>query len=684
MSKVKELKRLSIAELLDGRTFFIPDYQRGYRWTSQQVVELLQDLFIFAHNGKGKDAYYCLQPIVVREISENVFEVIDGQQRLTTLKIILHFLENDYGRDRWEKVIRAGTYKIEYETRKKSNDFIETLGTESGDVSSIDAEGHEPIDFFFMRNAYNTVSDWFLGDGDFGEEGKFAERSAPNMQCRLTEDDTANDLIRKLLVKKPGGNYPTAQVLWYNVDDENRNKAGGIRLFNRLNTGKLELTDAELIKGLFLLKANFPRHDGGDEYADNEQYRMAMKWEQMENSLHRDDFWCFLTPRKYDKPNRIDLLLELVCRHSLAEAGEDKTDITRRLGEKHGVFNYYYDEIFNADDNKRQERITSEWDKIENGFFILEDWYSEPVSYNLIGFLCQTGVTKLVDIFDKYHELQAAKKTREDFIGYLKGEVRRHFENVPITCKPSGTNNNEVDYAINLSYENAKEREMVRSILLLLNVEHLNRRILGAPKLKPDADDEQKPWNLRPGELGLCKFPFAVLADSWDIEHVDSQAANELDSPKDQEDWARASLAELEDRGKLTPEDKLTIRSEIDELAKSHDNNLWLRLFERLREFSEEEKASPVDKHNIKNLVLLDASTNRAYHNALFVRKRKTIIERRECGQFVPETTSYVFFKLFEKSAQSSWRWTQDDMQVYVNYIVSQLKDYLPKAKEAK
>ena len=293
-------------------------------------------------------------------------------------------------------------------------------------------------------------------------------------------------------------------------------------------------------------------------------------------------------------------------------------------------------------------------------------------------------MTSLFEIFEKYQKLHAEKKTREDFIGYLKGEIRRHFANVPITCKPSGTNNNEVDYAINLSYENAKEREMVRSILLLLNVEHLNRRILGVPNRTPEGAEEQKHGDLKPGELDLCKFPFAVLSDSWDIEHVDSQAANELDSPKDQEAWARASLAEIVDKGKLTPEDKLTMQSEIDELAKSHDNNHWLRLFERLREFSEEEKASPVDKHNIKNLVLLDASTNRAYHNALFVRKRKTIIERRECGQFVPETTSYVFFKLFEKSAQSSWRWTEDDMQVYVNYIVSQLKDYLPEAKEAK
>ena len=677
MSEVKEIKRLSVAELLDGRTFFIPDYQRGYRWTSQQVEELLQDLLIFAHNEKGKNAYYCLQPIVVRDIEEGILEVIDGQQRLTTLKIILHFLQNDFGKDRWEKQICVGTYKITYETREKSNDFIEKLGTDAIGVSSLDNDVPEPIDFYFMRNAYQTVSDWFNGEGDFGKEGKSAERSALKIKQRLKEDDTPSDLIRKLLVNKPGGNFPTAQVLWYNVDDKNNNKDGGISLFNRLNTGKLELTDAELIKGLFLLKANFSKD--ANEYATEEQLKMAIKWEQIENAMHRDDFWSFLNRRKSDKPNRIDLLLELVCRYSLK--GKE-SDITRRLEEKHGVFNYYNNEIFNVDESERQGRIEDAWKKIEKGFFILEDWYSEPVSYNLIGFLCQSGVADLFEIFDKYQELQAEKETREEFIGYLKDKIRDYFKNVSITCKSKGTNGKELDYAIDLSYK--EDKEMIRSILLLLNVEHMNRRILGTPKLKTGDGLEHKQGELRPGELDLCKFPFAVLADSWDIEHVDSQAANELDKPKDQEDWARTSLAELEDRDKLTPEERSTIIAEIDELKKPHGNNVWQHLLDRLRESTEEEKGDPVDKHNIKNLVLLDASTNRAYQNALFVRKRKTIIERRECGQYVPETTSYVFFKLFEKSVQSSWHWTQDDMQFYVNYIVSQLNDYLPEAKEAK
>ena len=102
-----ELK--SVGELL-GMSFFIPSYQRGYRWTEQQVKDLLNDV----NDYKVKDGdFYCLQPLVVKRREGDVFykikneannladverlmkgswEVIDGQQRLTTIYIILSCL----------------------------------------------------------------------------------------------------------------------------------------------------------------------------------------------------------------------------------------------------------------------------------------------------------------------------------------------------------------------------------------------------------------------------------------------------------------------------------------------------------------------------------------------------------------------------------------------------------------
>ena len=84
--------------------FFIPSYQRGYRWTEQQVNDLLNDIWEFINKpNKQQGEFYCLQPIVVKtctdefvknnqlesEFDNKWYEVVDGQQRLTTIFIIL-------------------------------------------------------------------------------------------------------------------------------------------------------------------------------------------------------------------------------------------------------------------------------------------------------------------------------------------------------------------------------------------------------------------------------------------------------------------------------------------------------------------------------------------------------------------------------------------------------------------
>ena len=62
---VPALRLRSICDLLSER-FFVPTYQRGYRWTARQVEALLDDLAAFQLRERNPDAYYCLQPVVVR------------------------------------------------------------------------------------------------------------------------------------------------------------------------------------------------------------------------------------------------------------------------------------------------------------------------------------------------------------------------------------------------------------------------------------------------------------------------------------------------------------------------------------------------------------------------------------------------------------------------------------------
>ena len=77
--------------------FNIPEYQRGYRWEKKQVEDLLNDIKDFidkrSANLVKENEFYCLQPVVVYKTSDYNYDVIDGQQRLTTLYLILQALK---------------------------------------------------------------------------------------------------------------------------------------------------------------------------------------------------------------------------------------------------------------------------------------------------------------------------------------------------------------------------------------------------------------------------------------------------------------------------------------------------------------------------------------------------------------------------------------------------------------
>ena len=76
-----------------GLTFYIDAYQRGYRWTEIEVRDLLEDIHEFSKCGYAANPsvskFYCLQPIIITKQDEKKYKVIDGQQRLTTLYLIL-------------------------------------------------------------------------------------------------------------------------------------------------------------------------------------------------------------------------------------------------------------------------------------------------------------------------------------------------------------------------------------------------------------------------------------------------------------------------------------------------------------------------------------------------------------------------------------------------------------------
>ena len=89
------IELITIAELIGKGSFLIPTYQRGYRWTQDEVEKLLNDIYEFSTDETNSSEYYCLQPIVVKKTEEGWYRIVDGQQRITTISLILDFISEE-------------------------------------------------------------------------------------------------------------------------------------------------------------------------------------------------------------------------------------------------------------------------------------------------------------------------------------------------------------------------------------------------------------------------------------------------------------------------------------------------------------------------------------------------------------------------------------------------------------
>ena len=190
---------ITIAELIGKGSFYIPKYQRGYRWTQDEVEKLLNDIYEFNADGTEANEYYCLQPIVVK-IKEGEYWIVDGQQRITTISLILDFISEKLSQN-------ESKITINYEVTDKAL----------------------ALDEHYKDGAKTVIKNW---------------NSKKEKECK---EFKLNKLKENLL--------NSTKVIWYELD-ENENEH---KVFERLNVGKIPLTSAELIKATLLNSKNFTR-----------------------------------------------------------------------------------------------------------------------------------------------------------------------------------------------------------------------------------------------------------------------------------------------------------------------------------------------------------------------------------------------------------------------------------------
>lgn len=518
-------------------------------------------------------------------------------------------------------------YELKYQ--RESKDFNVTSFLNN--ISASNAINDSYIDLFYMSSAFKIIDSWLksnkVNKGDFC-----------NALLKLDIDDNQDNTRDKA---------NNVRFIWYESVDEDP-----IKVFTRLNIGKISLTNAELIKALFLNRSNFGEKES--EHLKLRQQEIASEWDNIEYTLQNDEFWLFLHEKGYDRPTRIDFIFDLICEQNSLNLREE---LYKSIGnDDYKTFRYFYEYIRTDSSN-----IEDCWKEVKKYFQTFKEWFDDLELYHYVGYLrCPLKKKeKVIDIKELYDKWIG---TKDIFVKFLREKIKERIKD----CN---------DLAKQYEVDGGPAKTTCRSLLLLHNIQTVvnqNNKLSSKEEYKLPV---------------FYKFPFHLFKnENWDVEHIDSNTTNGLENEKDQKEWLKYSVLGA------NPSEEL--KKEIMDFLRNDNGK---KTFEDLCQEIEKDNQSESwhnpeqDKNKVWNFVLLDAGTNRGYGNALFPAKRRCIIgkdqgktylidnETLEVSSqdgaiaFIPPVTKNVFLKYYNTSIENLREWSESDAEAYKGNILKTL-----------
>lgn len=598
-----ELK--SVNELL-GMKFFIPSYQRGYRWTEQQVKDLLNDVNEFEPQEllySNEKTWYCLQPLVVRKMGEDDsrldscpdkndwYEVIDGQQRLTTIYIILKSIDKD------------GHFpSIQYQTRPNSSEFLKNINSKTDSDS-------DNIDFHFMLLTKKVVDQ---------------------------EKKDLKDFTNKL--------KDSCKVIWYETQDD------AYEVFKRLNSGKISLSNAELVKALLLKDNNFSGMNA--DALRLKQLEMAGEWDRIEQTLHDNSFWYFINPEPEDARfncTRIDFLLEMILRCEKNDKNEFKYDIENELKQNDYFIFLTFSEYI------AEEGWENQWRSIQKFFRIMKAWYDDRGLYHYVGYLMNLkGSDKMKMLQELLCEVE---KPKDKFLFAL---IERCQQSLGIDDK-----HQEVNFA-NWEYGKNDDNDKIHNVLLLFNLATTQNQI---------SEVSRYPFDKH----------FEAAKRKWSLEHIHAQNEKKANWDKDNLDKIKGYLETIFVDGiddlKKQMEDIITSDEIDDDTYRAIMGAFMGKPIMKQKKDGKIIFSSDFEKDDhLTNMALLQGDKNAAFNNKLYPEKRAKLAEYENVEKeslFVPICTRNVFFKHYSPNSTNPLLWDEQSGIEYVTAMTKVVAAYL-------
>jgi uncharacterized protein with ParB-like and HNH nuclease domain len=579
--------------------YIIPYYQRGYRWSENHVEALLEDIYNFIQSNEKK---YCLQPIaVVPNIDDNnhrIWEVLDGQQRLITMKLIFKYLNKP-------------SYEIIFEKRTKSTSFLNALNE--------DNYSDKNPDFHYLSNAYKVIKDWF--------------------DVKTRNDIGFVDEFNTTLTKK-------VEVIWYQIEElkqisaEKNNiniESKKIDIFNRLNIGKIPLSNAELVRALLLSKL---KHDVSEREAILRQAEMSNEWHSIEMELRNPSFWYFLNNTNLkENSSTIEFIFKLIA---------ESTD------KKYSTYLWIEKKIKSENPTIEKQNTLDFWTLTKDYFSKLKYWFQDDQLFHQIGFLLAISKEPVKELKKIITESNC---TKSNFRKRIELKVKETVSHIEL---------NE------LSYEN--NYDDLKMVVLLHNIQsaYLDKRNLGN------------------------RFPFNLYKETdknggWSIEHIHAQQSEEIKAQKAIKKWLDETYDSIKDISEI---EKTTL--ETNDEGDRIEKTVVLSCDTIIREVKELKEKDEIDTetfnvlktkvinlfdsdsvHILDNLALLSKKDNSALNNAIFPVKRKRILSLLQEGKYVPQTTRNIFLKAYSITDLQPYYWSKADKKNYFEDIKIKLSEFL-------
>ena len=678
MTENQENSLKAIKELL-GYKFVVPAYQRGYRWGDAEVRALLEDVWGFAQKleeerekqkqgegggqnpapkstsapanaggdqksdgqNQGDDKkgaeFYCLQPVVVCEVSggdsaseKKTYNLIDGQQRLTTIYLILKYLggvsKDEIGKNDQKH------FSLEYATRDESTRFLEGLPV-GGDLwgGFIGDRSDDSMDIAHFKNACRVIGGFFKGKEErvrcLGEENQRKFKDTLLKSCKVLWYEP---LLEQKNKESVGQKDDGKQVK--DSSAKGSKKTAEEEIFVKFNAYKIRLTDEENIKALFLSKDN--------GLGEGEVETRAKIWYDTELNLREEDDFRYLTLRKIDKKDIIEIDGKRMVSDNIMRIGAYLEAISGKSGGE--MFEKFHELYKNRKKPQEGEEPNFEdkWGELKKCVEVFEDLTSKNTEhrdldiYHYLGFLIQCD--KKLDFM---HEAWDNDKGRASFRDKLFDDIKKQMSE-----KLKGGLDN-------LTYEDG---DAVRKALLLFNTE-CSKEV-----------SEHFAFN---------RFQL----EEWDLEHIQAKKFN---ITSDKEEAKKDIGFYLQEVKEYWCEGKEELKKKIEAFSEKNSEDERNKLLEEIEQMLE----SREEIHKIGNLALLNQGINRSIKDSSF-RKKREVVNRASKGQksqFVPIATKKVFNKEFSEGLENPYFFTPKDQDKYFEAIKKAIEKFLPAKKEKK